>query len=341
MEILFVKNVIAGVEMLNLIGLKTNLGYYISIVRRNYYDSTSLELYFFNGKSPRPTFDKNWVFVEECPTIIERKKSQPNINYRYELIDPKLESENIPAELSFDVSEVDEDGDTVWKKEYSHLSSLYRLQSDKQPDKIEPVEFKLDIILELNINQIDDPSNFSFSYPIELKYDRYRDNRIGYITEKDVQHQELDKILFPSILIHKTPAMLTSKQVYNIVRQHIKEHIDLRYAKINSDYDFCFSVDKILNLSSPYSYQVEEKSGRRKYSKTIYVNTKAVKVFEMTNSEDNYKGYTPIKPIIGNDEADLKEKVDAFLYDIMTTINEPLVECKTCNGYGAVLENKK
>ena len=56
----------------------------------------------------------------------------------------------------------------------------------------------------------------------------------------------LDKILFPEIMIHSRPCKLNSQEVYDIVRQCITEQINHDVATIESNYDFCFKVNKII-----------------------------------------------------------------------------------------------
>ena len=163
------------------------------------------------------------------------------------------------------------------------------------------------------------------------------------LTNKDFKHQLIDKIMFPSILLHNTPCALTSEEVYKILRQYIKQHINYEVAEITSDYDFCFTVKKKIALSNPYSTQREILKGNgRSYKnpkfKTNYIGTRLTTIFEMTYSPKNYSGYTPIPSIVANTEDELKEKIDKLCEDTVSLINEPLVECEYCKGYGVIIK---
>lgn len=61
----------------------------------------------------------------------------------------------------------------------------------------------------------------------------------------------------------------------------------------------------------------------------------------MTHTGQNYKGYTPIQPIVANSQQELKDKIDEYLKKLMAYINEPLVECERCGGTGYVNKIEK
>ena len=60
----------------------------------------------------------------------------------------------------------------------------------------------------------------------------------------------------------------------------------------------------------------------------------------MTYSPKNYDRYTPIPGIEGKDEYELKEKLDKLCSNTIAMINEPLVDCPHCEGYGVILKNQ-
>ena len=126
--------------------------------------------------------------------------------------------------------------------------------------------------------------------------------------------------------------------MYDITRQYIKENIDNSVAKITSDYDFCFAVKKIVKLLQPETITYQNIFGRtKKEREKIRYTTKEYKeitIFEMTHKQENYKGYTAIEPMYANNEDELKQKIDTWLKELITAINEPLVQCTHCNGTG-------
>lgn len=325
-------------KILKLLVIKTPKKIYISeYIKPRSYRHNDLMNYYFDGQNPVLSFNKNWLIVDKIPTIIERDKLQEKINIRYELVDSSMHNDKIPLVLKTEeVEETDDDGYIQWKDKYSQLKSLYVKKWDLSEKIKESFDFDINIVLELEEDII--KSN-NFSYKVIDKHS-WQDINEKKITDKNIEHQLLDKIIFPEILLHKKSSKIKSKDLYGIIRAYVKEHIDLRYAKITSDYDFCFTVQKVLSLAEPYNY-ISKPFDKRKKSKKKFVTNRMVKVFEMTHKERNYQGYTAIEDIVGKDQDDLKNKIDELLASIIYKINEPLVECKHCGGAGAVLESNK
>jgi len=297
----------------------------------------SLEPYFFDEKHPKPSFNPHWYIVDKIPEKIEKEVKQPDINHRYELIDPEMESDKFP--LVFQREDVAEYEDYSWtfKDEFRHLRSLYKAVSDPQPDVMEEVEFK--IIAQVKIDEVDEYKGFSFPvYRGHWKSDGEKE-----ITEKDAKHQLLDRLTFPDLILPARPCKLTSKQTYDIIRKHVLENIDGKCAKVTSDYDFCFTVKKVIPLVKKVEYTVNVNAfyprRKPKYQKR-YQDTREVEIFEMTSAEHKYKGYTVIEPFVGNNEEELGENIRKYLKELMDYINEPLKECKHCKGKGVILRDK-
>lgn len=327
-------------EKITIYGVKTSEGYYLSHTlkdKNRFYDGiSSLEKYTVNGKKLKSTFHDLWFLSEDKPRTIEKVVSMPNINYRYELIDKSLASDKIPMTIDRDdVLESDEYGESCWKKEYVHLQSLYKLHFDKQEPKVESVDFEY-----IEVAEIDEPikSVKDVAYTTTHSF-----GRESLVTGNDAESQLLDKILFPSIMMGNRPKKFSSKQMYDIVREYVKQNIDSKVARVTSDYDFCFTVEKVIGLSNPYEFKTEMmKTNGKPYKKTKYntryISNRKVVVFEMTSDEDNYKGYTPIPAMVGDDIDDLKEKVDRYCQDLIKEINKPLKDCSQCGGLGVIEE---
>jgi hypothetical protein len=133
--------------------------------------------------------------------------------------------------------------------------------------------------------------------------------------------------------------------MYDMTRQYILDHIDNSVAKITSNYDFCFTVKKLVPLIEPetITYQNIFASTKRERNKihTTIKKFNEMEIFEMTHEQSRYQGYTVIPEMHANSEAELKEKVDAWLEGLMAVINEPLCQCPHCQGTGYVGEVKK
>lgn len=329
--------------MLKVYGIKTNDGYYLSDEpnKPSYSRSSFLKSKIINGSIPEETFHKDWVKVSDKPIKIQEQKSVPNTNHRYVLIDEQLESASIPLEFNReDVAYFHRgDYDWVWKDEYSHLMSLYRLEYDKHDDILEDIDFTYIELAE--IDRVINPKKYEF----KAQTSKWNSDPFKIITTNDAENQMIDKIIFPDLVLGNHPKRFTSKQMYAIVRAYIKENIDGRYARITSDYKFCFTVKKVIPLDSPIKTTVEVmKQNGRPYKKprfiTNYKKNREVEVFEMTHSEENYKGYTPIPAMVGENAEDLKEKVERYCKELIEEINKPFHDCPTCKGAGVILEKQ-
>lgn len=319
--------------------IKTDVGYYIEGVGQHNYQGTILKNFFFDGKKPETTYHPNWIKIPSIPSKIEKEVSQPNINHRYELIDKTLESVKFP--LVFTRERVAEYDDKEcywkWKEQFAHLKSLYAEISDPQPNILVDVPFEFNIIMEMD--KIKEYAGFS--YPIQRS--RWESDGFIPLTDKEVQHQLLDTILFPDIILPAKESHLTSAQTYKIIRKHIQDNINPKYAHITSDYDFCTTVKKKIPLAQkiPYKKDISRYGARKPKYITDYRETREITIFEMTYDEANYKGYTPIEGFKGRNIEELKENIENFLSDLMNKINEPVVDCKCCNGLGVTLAEEK
>lgn len=328
---------------LNLVGIKTKVGKYYITERKcldGCWNNNTLRYYLINGKNPNQSFHKEWVVVDELPKKITKMVKQPNINHRYVIQDKSLVSDKLPEVVKReDIAYYDKD-DCCWRfnDDMKQYRSLYEEVSDEQPDKEENIPFILNV--EIEVDEVKEPLK------MEYKIQRTSWSNDGYtnITEKDVKYQLADKIIFPPVLLPQRPCELTSLQTYKIVREYIKDNIDSSVATITSNFDFCFTVKKRIKLAKVKKYTVDVNcdffSKRKRKPKYVEKQKKEVleECFEMTHEKENYKGYTPIKGFKANSQAELKEKIDTYLSDLIDFINKPLEQCKHCDGNGVVLQ---
>ncbi|MCC0783547.1 hypothetical protein IR152_10720 [Clostridioides sp. ES-S-0108-01] len=321
---------------MNIYMVKTNKECFISDceVFQGYgydYHRTKLTNIYFDGEKPKETYCKNWYVIDKYPERIETKLIEYT-NKRYELNNKNMECEKFPKTIN--VEDID--------KFDFEIREFYTFQKDELPPKLVEVEnVKIEVIMELD----------SFEMPNKIEYEangvkeNYKNSSVYKITNADVKHQLLDKIIFPELMLSSRPCKLTSKQMFDITRQYIKENIDLSKAKITSDYDFCFTVKKIVPLLTPekITYQnvfAKTKKERNKINFKIK-EYKEVKIFSMTHNQCNYDGYTAIDAMYANNENELKEKVDTWLKGVVDAINKPLESCPHCNGTGYIDDIKK
>ena len=321
--------------MLKIYAIETPKGYYISESPSSdpYHHGTMLKNKLFDDIKPQDSFKDDWVFISNKPAKVSHFEKQSNTNYRFVLKDDSLASNKLPLEIKReDACNKATCGEYVWKDEWTMYSSLYELVSDPQPE-IEVID-EFEFIILLSVDNINPPPNIQYS---AIRKNTWTDERYT-ITNQSIHHQLLDKIIFPSLILHETSCKINSEEAYKLIRAYIKDNIDPKVAEISSDYDFCFSVVKKVGLAKPYTteYEYKPKGKRKAELKKKYFNDRQVVCFEMTYGPCNYTGYTPIRSFEGKNETDLKEQIDAYLDDLIHAINEPLVECPQCNGCGVI-----
>ena len=321
--------------VLNILCVKTDKGCFISDCRATSgydynYHRTQLDKLFFNGKNPTGTYYPNWYYIEEYPTTIQREVRGACVNKRYELVDTTLESDKMPLVIPYE----DEN-----QYNSNVIESLYRFNYDQAPNYMEDVECDIQVVCEID----------NYTFPPKFEYNAI--TRTGWndnyytIKNADVHHQMLDKMIFPPVLLHNRPCKLSSKQMYDLTRQYVLTHIDNSVAKITSNYAFCFEVKKLVPLIEPETITYQNIFGRTKRERnkihTAIKKYEEKSIFEMTHEQEKYKGYSVIPELYADSEAELKEKVDAWLEGLMEIVNKPLCQCAHCHGSGYIDDIKK
>lgn len=285
----------------------------------------------FNGKQPEPTWSSNWFKVEKPLKKVERMFAPRVVAEWLELKDPSLECVKIPRiikSFSYD----DDIYEYIPDAPYESLRELYKYQRKMEDQPPEKIEFKLNIIQKWN----------KLEPPVDFDYDCGRD-WIGHtkyqkhLTSRDINYDTINKILFPNLALHETSCSLTSKQTYDIVREHIKNKIDKRYAIITSDYDFCFTVSKKIQIT-PEEHTYVSLFDKKKKPQKKMVSSRNVEIFNMTHEEKGYQNYPIIKGFKAKNLKQLKEMIDTYLEELVRYINEPFVECECCKGQGVVFD---
>lgn len=297
---------------------------------KTYAKSYGLKELLFDGKYAKPTYLPEWYVIDLYPAKIEKK----GVVYDYRKYVLKDEYKGC---LGFK-KEIDYND----RFNFEHdIDSFYNYEYQKREVNQEVDNLEIEVIMELE----------NFNLPT-IEYSAYGEtNMNGYwdgeynITSKDVEHQLIDKIMFPNILLPERPCKFTSKQMYDITRAYIKDNINNKYATISSDYDFCFEVKKKIKKYTPeevtyYNIFAKTKKQRNTPHKKI-VKYREETIFKMTNSKSKYDGYPIIEEMTAKNETELKEKVDTWLSELIKKINEPLVECPHCNGLGVISEIKE
>jgi hypothetical protein len=328
--------------VINISAIETNKGYYISVATNSSYspfNSSSLSPLLFDGVKADYSFHSDWLFIKSKPNKITHMKHQENNNYRFVLTDDTLSDKlqkEIPREQAGTFVKDCNGEHFEWKPELAFYRSLYIEVSDEQPDIEVEDEFTFEVVFKI-AEIVPPPSEFNYLAGTawnSFKHESYDKT----INRPNIEHQLLDKIIFPSLIIHETPCRLSSEESYEIIRSHVKRNINPVVAKVTSDYDFCFAVAKVIKLANPYSKPITytPRGKRKPVTETRMVTAREVQIFEMTNAKHKYSGYTVIQGFEGNNERALKEQIDNYLADLMVIINKPLVDCHHCNGTGVI-----
>lgn len=288
--------------------VKTDAGVFINHSVNNH-SSSVLETLFINGENPKRAHVKNWFVIDEMPVSI--KKQMPDIRKynQWKLIDPDMESKALPLTVEYDELSFDDS-----------IADLYSAEYEVVPGKLVDMPFEVEVITEVK--------NFRLPPKVDYKAERKRGYRTVevIIDNTNFEHQLLDKLIIPEILLHEYPCKLSSQELYQIVRQHVKENIDPVHAKVTSDYDFCFKVSKVVQIYGPGQVDHNKLMNGTFSQKKAILAEKEFVIFEMTPENQLYKGYTPIKGMSANNQTELKEKIDKFLDELMKFINEPTGE---------------
>ena len=270
------------------------------------YHRSKIEGLFFDGKRPEESYLKSWYKIKSYPEKVQEKEPDKRIDEIWILRNPDMQSKALPLRRDYETLDYEDS-----------VSDLYKLSYKTVPGELVDIPHRIEVVLEVE----------NFKLPPLIDYTYNEDRRGVYkITNANIEHQWLDKLIIPEVVLHEYPCKLSSSDMYRIVRYYIKNNIDMRYARITSDYDFCFTVKKKAELIGP---------GKIKHSTTsdsIFEISDDIEtfrefdVFEMTHDKENYRGYTPIRGISARNQHELKEKIENYLKELMEHINAPTVE---------------
>ena len=323
----------------------TNIGVFFKIdASWSYQNLQALNIVEINGKDVTSLVPNNgWYHFEGELKDFKKRNPPKKEQIGWRLINPEIASEKIPLTLTLQQLQKtwnSEDEDYAFTGSYASLVSLYQHDYTELPSEIVPVEVELVKLRDLHIENYEAPS--------EMKIQVQDGNYGGKLQVQDLSKvavfADIERMLTPDFLLHTRPCSLTSEQVYKIVRAHILNNIDGKVARVTSNYDFCFAVEKIIE-TKPYEVKTEKlTSGMRSYKPprftTATKTTKQQKIFEMTwkgyKGNSGYDGYTCIEPWEANSLRELYEYMQQYLKDLMLEINKPVVECQHCNGLGCI-----
>lgn len=282
---------------------------YISREDRHY---SGINNFLFDGQVAEKTNRNEWYKLNKAPSEILEKKPNETINKRYELKAGYQPTELMPSIITMEMYE---------SGEYEDVMGLYSLKYDIKEGGYEQIEFKISTIYKRK--------DFEF---VPNKY----------YAETDL----LTQIEYPEVAHQDFPCKLTSDQMYSIIRNYVKSNINTKYAQVKSDYDFHFEVVRQIGLAEPYTTLMDTNgslfSKRRKPKwVTQTISTKTASILNLKRKPENtdYGDNCCLAPcIVGENYADLTEKVEKYLKELMASINKNFCECPKCKGWGVVEE---
>lgn len=297
------------------------------------YHSSYLSQYLFNGEKPTMTFDSSWFTVSTMPTKCQRVVPEKTVTVGFRLKDDFPETKKTPRKVDAEFFEWSKD-----ERQNNDIFGLYEPITDTIPESYEDEELEVEVIAEV------EDFNLLRGFEYQVRNGQWPNSQPGYtITEKNAEHQVIDKMFFPRPLIATRPTKLSSYDSYQIIRNYIKDNINPLYAEITSDYDFCLTVKKRIALDTPESYIVDDNFnpfGRKRKPKMVtkYRDNRQVTVYETAPLKDGtvYRGYTQCPSFEGVNYPDLQKNIKEYLDKVITEINEPLVDCPHCKGRGVV-----
>ena len=323
----------------------TNIGVFFKIEASwSYQNLQALNIVEINGKDVTSLVPNNgWYHFEGELKDFKKRNPPKKEQIGWRLINPEIASEKIPLTLTMQQIQKtwdSEDEDYAFTGSYASLVSLYQHDYTELPSEIVPVEVELVKLRDLHIENYEAPS--------EMKIQVQDGNYGGKLQVQDLSKvavfADIERMLTPDFLLHTRPCSLTSQQVYKIIRAHVLNNIDGKVARVTSNYDFCFTVEKVIE-TKPYSTKKEQLTrAGRSYKPPRFVtgtkSTKQQKIFEMTwkgaHNGGGYTGYTCIEPWEADNLQELYDNMKQYLSDLMEEINKPVIECQHCNGLGCI-----
>jgi len=311
----------------------TNVGYFVKCNAPHYYHANN---YILNTIEPSKHVVLNgYVRLSKGLQSVKKLVKGSRNLVHYKLKDEELSSEKFPL---ITVQYWDDDTEENRLKGVEGYEALYEPVYNQQEDQIVDVPFE---VVNLGTFEIEDPSSIK-NRKIKSQVEGNWGNKvIEQELSQVVIYDDIVKLLTPEFALTQSPCKLSSKQMFSIVRQHLKENLDMKENSITLDFDFCFTVKKRVH-TKPFLATESYYRGKKLKSKSVTKNEKFVEVFEMSWSgykgTGGYNDYTCIPELKGDNLQDLSDKLDEYLYGLTTALNKRVEECTCCNGTGHIVE---
>lgn len=311
---------------------KTNLGLFI------YPESSVYGEHRLNGNIPLVAGWNHLKDVHEI-TSYEVFTAGQNVLVGYTLKISSVACDEIPLNLSPEQVDAyyDDDGEEYCWRNYGEYCALYKPVHEKQPSEWKEVPFELNIIREIQVDNYEKPIEMRIGTQVRTQEPSWN---VSDELAKVVLYEDIERILTPEFLLHERPCQLAPAQLYSIIRNYVKVNINPKAAFASSDYDFCFSVKKRIQIK-PITQKTEiKKQNGRSYATPKFtqktVASKDELIFEMAPKE--YQKYPVLTHWHADNLKDMAEQLKQYLDKLMAEINAEVEECQHCNGCGAIVK---
>ena len=338
----------AAIEAIKVEFYKTNVGTFFRRKEMNYYTNQFDKSYLINDipADSLPTYNGKFLKVDGDITSIKRLVPSATKLAHYELINPELASDKIPSIIHiYEAGKYYDDAtdEYAFEGKYASIMSLYKETYVATEPTVQEVAVEFICLGNLQIDNLSKPEEVKINVTRERNYGA---KEVEVIDLKSVvRYDDLAQMVVPEFMIHTQPCELTSHQVYKIVRQHIIENYDTKVARLTSNYDFCFTVEKVVD-TKPYSVKSEVLTRNNNSYKpprfsTVKKTNKLTQIFEMSwagagKNGGGYGEYSVIPAWKANNFAELVQNMRQYLDELMAVINAPAHECTSCNGTGHI-----
>lgn len=281
-----------------------------------------------------------WQQLKDVHEIVSYETLQPGekklTNYILKI--SSVACDDIPLKLLPDHVEAyyDDDSEEFRWKHFEEYRALYKPEHENLPATWKELPFEVVVLREVKIDNYEEPIKMSIGTNVKMQEPNWSTSAD---LSKVVLYEDIERILTPEFLLHERPCQLAPVQVYSIVRNWIKVNINAKAAYISSDYDFCFTVKRRVQIK-PITVKTEIKKQNGRSFATPKFNTKQVGykdevLFEMAPKV--YQSYPVIEQWFASNLKEMAEQLKNYLDALIAEINTEANECTHCNGVGAIV----
>lgn len=295
--------------------LKKAETYYFTLANNSYYSNWYKE-YEFDGIKAIDTYVNNWCKLNFLPKVIKKIIPGRSEVIKYILEDEYIPTEKMPKEVSVEFFELDEEEE----RKHNNLYALYFPIYTRTPEIKEEIDFILDII------DLDAEPIGKTKYPFESEFPYKID-------------------IHPDIL-YKYPCHITGIQLFKIIKEVVNKNLTSNCG-IEYNYDDYVKVNLIIPVihkeivTNTYT-KIFNKSKRDK----IITESKPLRainfpIIDISSPKDTIWKKTRIETIYASNYFELEKKIDDILTNYLALMNQKLIVCEHCKGYGYIKEGKE